>query len=129
MLEKTDIRDVIVANKEKGERNARIEIATQPDIVVIDVSFVSLQQILPSVAALCGPAAVILAMVKPQFEATHGQIGSSGVIKNDSVRRSILRGFEQWAKQYFVIVDKADSDIKGARGNQERFYVLKKVAK
>lgn len=129
LLEKTDIRDVIVANKEKGERNARIEIATQPDIVVIDVSFVSLQQILPSVAALCGPAAVILAMVKPQFEATHGQIGSSGVIKNDSVRRSILRGFEQWAKQHFVIVDKADSDIKGARGNQERFYVLKKVAK
>lgn len=96
-----------------------------PDIVVIDVSFVSLRQILPHVAMLSRPNTRIVAMVKPQFEAAKSQIGSSGVIKNDSVRRTVLRDFEQWAKQHFVIVDKADSDVKGARGNQERFYVLK----
>lgn len=108
--EKTDIRDFT-----PGET---------PDIVVIDVSFISLRQILPHVAKLSGKATQIYAMVKPQFEATKQQITSSGVIKNDSVRRSILRDFEQWAKGYFVVHDKADSEVKGARGNQERFYLL-----
>jgi 23S rRNA (cytidine1920-2'-O)/16S rRNA (cytidine1409-2'-O)-methyltransferase len=100
-----------------------------PDIVVIDVSFVSLQDILPSVAKVVGPQTAILAMVKPQFEATRHQIGSSGVIKNDSVRRQILKDFETWAKQYFVTVDKADSEVSGARGNKERFYYLRAIYK
>lgn len=113
--EKTDIR--------------RFTPATVPDIVVIDVSFVSLRDILPSVAKVSGPRTSILAMVKPQFEASRQQIGSSGVIKNDSIRRQILKSFEQWAKQYFVTVDKADSEIPGARGNKERFYHLRTIYK
>lgn len=103
--------------------------ATVPDIVVIDVSFVSLRDILPSVAKMSGPRTSILAMVKPQFEASRQQIGSSGVIKNDSIRRQILKSFEQWAKQYFVTVDKADSEVPGARGNKERFYHLRTIYK
>lgn len=95
-----------------------------PDIVVIDVSFISLREILPHVAEVSGKGTQVLAMVKPQFEATRAQITSSGVIKNDTVRRAILKDFEQWAKQRFVIIDKADSEVKGSRGNQERFYVL-----
>ena len=113
--EKTDIR--------------RFTPATVPDIVVIDVSFVSLRDILPSVAKVSGPRTSILAMVKPQFEASRQQIGSSGVIKNDSIRRQILKSFEQWAKQYFVTVDKADSEVPGARGNKERFYHLRTIYK
>jgi 23S rRNA (cytidine1920-2'-O)/16S rRNA (cytidine1409-2'-O)-methyltransferase len=100
-----------------------------PDIVVIDVSFVSLRDILPSVASMSSPSTIILAMVKPQFEATRQQIGSSGVIKNDNARREILKEFEIWAKQSFVIKDKADSDIRGSKGNLERFYVLKPIYK
>lgn len=103
--------------------------AQTPDIVVIDVSFISLRDILPHIAAIIGPSTLILAMVKPQFEANRAQIGSSGVIKNDTVRRNILRDFEQWTRGYFVIQDKADSDVKGARGNQERFYMLRCLAK
>lgn len=100
-----------------------------PGIVVIDVSFVSLRDILPSVAKMCGPQTSILAMVKPQFEAARHQIGSSGVIKNDSVRRQILKDFETWAKRSFLIVDKADSEVPGARGNKERFYHLRTIYK
>ena len=95
-----------------------------PEIVVIDVSFVSLRQILPHIASISGKSTTILAMVKPQFEAHPGQVGSSGVIKNDRVRRDILKEFEQWARQKFVIINKADSDVHGAKGNQERFYHL-----
>ena len=111
--EKTDIRDFAPA--------------TTPDIVVMDVSFISVRQILPYVANIVGPATDIFVMVKPQFEASRQQITSSGVIKNDSVRRTILRDFEVWTKGYFRIIDKADSDVKGARGNLERFYQLRKL--
>lgn len=113
--EKTDIRDFYITGD-------------MPDIIVIDVSFISLRDVLPHLAKnLSSSETKIAAMVKPQFEADRKQIGSSGVIKNDTMRRTILKDFEMWAKQYFVIVDKADSDVHGARGNQERFYLLKKV--
>lgn len=109
--EKTDIRDFYLENK--------------PDITVMDVSFISLREILPHIAReLSGPDTLIAAMLKPQFEAGRDQV-NKGVIKNDAVRRQILRDFEMWAKQYFVILDKRDSEVAGARGNRERFYLLK----
>lgn len=109
--EKTDIRDFHVP----GDK---------PDIIVIDVSFISLREILPHLArSLSTKNTQIAAMLKPQFEAGRDQT-NKGIIKNDAVRRLILKGFETWAKQYFVIVDKRDSDVHGAKGNQERFYLL-----
>lgn len=109
--EKTDIRDFTPS--------------LTPDVVVMDVSFISLRDILPHIATLSTARTNIVAMVKPQFEAERHQV-NKGVIKNDSVRRQILKDFEAWAKQYFVIVDKADSDVAGAKGNRERFYLLRR---
>jgi 23S rRNA (cytidine1920-2'-O)/16S rRNA (cytidine1409-2'-O)-methyltransferase len=113
--EQTDIRDMH-------------KLSDTPDVVVIDVSFVSLRDILPHVAKLCNKQTYIIAMVKPQFEAraTAG-LKHKGVIKNDKMRRDILKSFEDWARQYFVLLDKADSDIAGSKGNLERFYKLRKV--
>lgn len=112
--EKTDIRDFTMPES--------------PDVVVMDVSFISLREILPHVATLCSPNTAIVAMVKPQFEAGKHQV-NKGVIKNDAVRRQILRDFETWAKLHFVIQDKRDSDVHGAKGNQERFYLLHTLKK
>lgn len=110
--EKTDIRDFIPHEA--------------PDIVVMDVSFISLREILPHIADISGKNTRIVAMLKPQFEAGKHQV-NKGVIKNDAMRRQILKDFEAWAREYFVIVDKADSDVAGAKGNRERFYLLKTV--
>lgn len=122
--EQTDIRDFMTDQK--------------IDIVVADVSFISLREILPHVAKLANAQTQIVAMVKPQFEVgagyADGRNGSGrsgaaqkhkGVIKNDRMRRDILKDFEQWAQRYFVIVDKADSEVSGAKGNLERFYLLR----
>lgn len=97
-----------------------------PDLIVMDVSFISLREILPHIAKISGPYTQIVAMLKPQFEAGREQV-NKGVIKNDKVRRDILKDFEAWAKQYFVIVDKKDSEVAGTKGNRERFYLLKTV--
>lgn len=111
--EQTDIRDIR-------------ELSATPDVVVADVSFISLRDILPHVAKLSSPKTVIVAMVKPQFEASASNLKHKGVIKNDRMRRDILKDFETWAREYFVITDKADSEIAGAKGNLERFYKLRK---
>lgn len=104
------------------------ELSTTPDIVVIDVSFISLREILPTVAKLSSTSTHVVAMVKPQFEA--GQHAKhKGVIKNDKMRRDILKDFEDWARALFVIKDKADSEVAGSKGNRERFYLLQKVNK
>lgn len=95
-----------------------------PDIVVIDVSFISLRDVLPHIARLCNRRTVIVAMVKPQFEAAADNFKHKGVIKNDRLRRDVLKNFEIWARQHFVILDKADSEIAGSKGNLERFYKL-----
>ncbi|TXG78073.1 TlyA family RNA methyltransferase [Patescibacteria group bacterium] len=115
--EKTDIRDYVTAWQQSREPKF--------NIVVMDVSFVSLREILPSVAWVCSDRTVVAAMLKPQFEAGKQQV-NKGVIKNDSVRRQILKDFEQWVQSLFVVMDKADSDVAGAKGNRERFYLLKR---
>ncbi|RWZ78447.1 MAG: TlyA family RNA methyltransferase [Candidatus Microsaccharimonas sossegonensis] len=108
--EKTDIRDFYTDEK--------------PQIVVIDVSFISLREILPHIAReLADETTQIVAMVKPQFEAGKDQT-NKGVIKNDGMRRQILKDFEVWAQGLFYIQAKRDSDVAGAKGNQERFYLL-----
>lgn len=108
--EKTDIRDFM---------------PSEPiDIVVIDVSFISLRDILPHIARIATSNTSIVAMLKPQFEAGKGQT-NKGVIKNNAVRRKIVADFEGWAERLFVIKDKRDSDVAGQKGNVERFYLLK----
>lgn len=113
--EKTDIRDY---------RTDQVF-----DVVVGDVSFISLREILPHVSTLMNKNTVLVAMVKPQFEAAQSGLKHKGVIKNDRIRRDILKSFEEWAKERFVVLDKADSAVAGSKGNVERFYLLRKVAK
>lgn len=112
---------------EQTDIRAVKELSSMPDLVVADVSFISLREILPHVATLCGPKTLLSVMVKPQFEAGQSSLKHKGVIKNDKMRRQILQDFENWARQHFVVVDKADSSISGAKGNQERFYCLRKT--
>lgn len=111
--EKTDIRNFTTASK--------------IDISLVDVSFISLREVLPHVAGLGSPHSVIAAMLKPQFEAAQSSLKHQGVIKNDKMRRDILKAFETWAREQFVILDKADSAVAGAKGNRERFYLLRKA--
>lgn len=111
--EKTDIRDF--RTKEKI------------DIILIDVSFISSRQILPSVAQyFANPETQIVLMLKPQFE-TGSKLKNSGVIKNDTQRRKVLKDFETWSKRYYLTKNKADSEVAGAHGNRERFYLLQKI--
>jgi 23S rRNA (cytidine1920-2'-O)/16S rRNA (cytidine1409-2'-O)-methyltransferase len=99
------------------------QLSAKVDIVLIDVSFISLREVLPAIADLVGPKAQIVAMAKPQFEAGAKDV-HKGVVKNEAMRRNILKDFEAWAKKSFIVGGKADSAIAGTKGNIERFYLL-----
>lgn len=113
VMERTDIRRVQALPK-------------LIDIALVDVSFISLTNILDHVATLIKPNGLIVAMAKPQFESGKKIADQfKGVIKDESVRKQVLRDFEENIEEDFIILDKADSKIAGAKGNIERFYVLK----
>lgn len=132
--EKTDIRDLGSWSLDLKKEDNKVYIKDAINIVVMDVSFISLRYILPAVSRLItlspkiqapGPSATIVAMCKPQFEAGKDQV-NKGVIKNSAIRRQTLKDFESWLIQNgFMILDKADSQIAGTKGNVERFYKLK----
>ncbi len=147
LYEQTDIRDmrlrsqaIQLANSLRVSQEPRgravVQIDSAPDLIVADVSFISLREILPHVSRLMTRDSRLVAMVKPQFEVgAHTATGlgfrakvlNKGVVKNDKMRRDILKDFEAWAAQYFMILDKADSQIAGSKGNIERFYLLRKI--
>lgn len=81
-----------------------------PNVVLADVSFISLREILPNAAVLGDKNTQYAIMVKPQFEAGD-KLKHKGVIKNDTIRRQILKDFEAWVQKSFIIQDKADSDV------------------
>lgn len=114
LREQTDIRSVK-------------DLQPKPDIVLADVSFISLREIVPTAIKLSHNKTVFALMVKPQFEAGDS-LKHKGVIKNESMRRTILKDFELWIKNYCVIIDKADSAVSGSKGNTERFYLLKRLS-
>jgi 23S rRNA (cytidine1920-2'-O)/16S rRNA (cytidine1409-2'-O)-methyltransferase len=97
------------------------------DIVVIDVSFISLKLILPSILKLIDKNSLVVAMFKPQFEAD-AKLKNKGIIKNAKIRRDLIKDFENWLRNnHLYIIKSIDSSVSGAKGNLERFFLLKKI--
>lgn len=121
--EKTDIFDVVAAGKPKRENGIEIE---QPDVILADVSFISLKKILVYAKRnIAGENTEYLVMLKPQFEARPEQL-VKGVVKNEKIRREIIKEFEMWLKtKGFLVLKKRDNEVVGKNGNRERFYYLK----
>jgi 23S rRNA (cytidine1920-2'-O)/16S rRNA (cytidine1409-2'-O)-methyltransferase len=95
------------------------ELPERPNLCVIDVSFISLRLVLPSVRALLAPGADIVALVKPQFEAGRGAVGR-GVIRSPLVWRRVLEDLDGWlAASGWTIQDLEVSPVRGASGNVE----------
>ncbi len=110
--ERTDIRNIS-------------KLSTKVDYCLIDVSFISIRLVLDHLLKLLTPDSLIVAMVKPQFEAEAEGYKHKGVIKNETIRRKILKDFENWSAKTYKVVNKADSKVAGPKGNVERFYLLK----
>lgn len=119
LYEKTDIFEFVVPE--------RVRAAGGLDVILADVSFVSLRKVLAYARKnLASRKTDFLVMLKPQFEAEERQL-VRGVVKNEKMRREIMRGFEEWLKgNGFLILKKRDNETVGkVGGNRERFYWLR----
>jgi 23S rRNA (cytidine1920-2'-O)/16S rRNA (cytidine1409-2'-O)-methyltransferase len=102
--------------------NARyLESLAEPvDLVVVDVSFISLKLILPQAQAWLRPGGEIVALIKPQFEAGRKQVGKGGVVRDPAVHRAVLEDLLIWsADQGLGLMGLIRSPIKGPSGNIE----------
>jgi 23S rRNA (cytidine1920-2'-O)/16S rRNA (cytidine1409-2'-O)-methyltransferase len=94
----------------------------RPDLVTIDVSFISLAKLLDPVAAAAGPELDLLAMVKPQFELGPERVGRGGVVRDAGARRDAIRSVAAAAERAGLVVRGiASSGLPGPKGNRETF--------
>ena len=99
------------------------------DIVTIDVSFISLRQILPVVPPLLRADADVIALVKPQFEAGRAEVAKGGIVKDESVRQRVVADVTAAADALGLTrVDLVDSPITGMEGNREFLLHLRAKA-
>jgi len=113
-------QDARVVVQEKTNARYVESLAEPVDLVVIDVSFISLRLILPAVAGWLAPAADVVALIKPQFEAGPQSVGKGGIVRDDAVRRRVLEEVLGWAEEHgWGVAGLVRSSLVGADGNVE----------
>ncbi|MBV9534608.1 MAG: TlyA family RNA methyltransferase [Solirubrobacterales bacterium] len=121
---RTDPRVTVIercnARRLRGE-----DLPYAPDLIVIDVSFISLANVLPAVFGCAAARFDCLALVKPQFEVGRERVGKGGVVRDAGVRRSALVEVGEAARRLGVSVQGyASSGLPGPKGNRETFLWL-----
>lgn len=95
------------------------------DFATVDVSFISLEKILPSVASHLKPGSCLLPLIKPQFQARRSEVGRRGVIRDPIVHADVLARVLRWAvDQGYRIRGLVPSPLLGDAGNREFFLHL-----
>jgi 23S rRNA (cytidine1920-2'-O)/16S rRNA (cytidine1409-2'-O)-methyltransferase len=114
-----------VAVFERTNVRALRELPFAPDLIVCDVSFISVRLALPPALALGRPGWEALVLVKPQFEAGRDEVGRGGVIRDEGIRRRVVREIAEaalaWGGEAVAAVD---SGLPGPKGNREVFLHL-----
>src|SRR5215467_3628209 len=96
-----------------------------PQLAVCDVSFISVRLALQPVLRLCAPGWQAVVLVKPQFEAGRADVGKGGVVRDDEVRRRVVREVAEAALSWGASVrGVVDSGLPGPKGNREIFLHL-----
>lgn len=97
------------------------------DLVVIDVSFISLQLVLPAIVPLLASQATVLPMVKPQFEVGRGQVGKGGVVRDPGLQSDAVAAIRRAAEANELdFVASCESPLRGPNGNREFFLHLER---
>jgi len=122
---RTDPR-VLVREGVNARGLSKDDVPYAPDLVTIDVAFISLRHILPPLTPLLAANADVIALVKPQFEAGRGEVGKHGLVTDPAVHEAVLAAVtEAAAAAGFERIAMTPSAITGATGNQEFFLHLR----
>jgi 23S rRNA (cytidine1920-2'-O)/16S rRNA (cytidine1409-2'-O)-methyltransferase len=96
------------------------------DLVTVDVSFISLRLVFPALVRVLAPAGDLVALVKPQFEAGRGQVGSGGVVRDPAVRETAITVVLAAAEELGLrVLGRLPSPLPGPAGNVEELVHLR----
>ena len=91
-----------------------------PDLIVMDVSFISVTKILPALKDLISPNGKIIVLIKPQFEVGKGEVGKGGIVREPEKQEAVVRSVTEFASSIGLSrMGLVDSPILGAEGNRE----------
>ena len=112
---------VMVMEKTNARYLDNTKIKHRLDAVVCDASFISLKKILPASLHLLKNQGWLVALIKPQFEAGKKMVGKGGIVKNESVHKSVIDDIKNWLTidMKFEVKGVIESPILGSKGNKE----------
>ena len=97
------------------------------DLAVIDVSFISVKLVLPSIVPLLTDNGKVITLIKPQFEVGRGQVGSGGIVRDEEQHRRVVTEVNEFAEGIGLhLVRVVESPILGAEGNKEFLALYRK---
>jgi 23S rRNA (cytidine1920-2'-O)/16S rRNA (cytidine1409-2'-O)-methyltransferase len=117
---RTDPR--VVVYEKTNARHLTVSVVPDPiAALVCDASFIGLGTLLPAPLSLCAPGAWAIALIKPQFEAGPGQVGSKGVVRDSAVHAEVCTRVQTWWTSLpgWVVDGVVESPITGPEGNRE----------
>ena len=112
----------VVVHERTNARHLTADVIGEPvQALVCDASFIGLRTVLPAAIALCVPGAWAVALIKPQFEAGPGEVGSKGVVRDPAVHQRVCAEIRDWWASLpgWTVLGIADSPITGPEGNHE----------
>ena len=119
-------RDKRVVVLERVNARYPISLPEKVDMATLDLSFISVEKVIPSVVKLLKDNGYLLVLLKPQFEARRNEVGKGGIIKKPTVHARVLGRFIAWMTDHGVrLGGLAPSPILGAEGNREFFLLLR----
>ena len=117
----------VVAVRKNARELERGDIPEPADLVVIDVSFISVEKVIEPVTRLASPRGSFLILIKPQFELRRKQVGAGGVVKSKRLREKAVLSVSKHLKSLgFKFLKVRPSKVTGAEGNQEYFLSARK---
>jgi 23S rRNA (cytidine1920-2'-O)/16S rRNA (cytidine1409-2'-O)-methyltransferase len=122
---RTDPR-VVVMERMNARHLAADALAEKCDLATIDVSFISLLKVVPALLPHLRGGGLLLALIKPQFEAGRGAVGKGGILRDEAVRQRVVSATaDGLAALGLEPLGSVDSAVAGAGGNREAFALLR----
>jgi len=118
---------VVLMEKVNARHLQSKDIPERVDLIVMDVSFISLTKIIPVASQFLKPGGILIALIKPQFEVGRGEVGKGGIVRDETKHHEVVNKIkEHLVELQFVIIGDIPSPILGTQGNKEFLIAAKK---
>lgn len=118
---------VVVVERKNARELTHDDLGEKADLVVMDVSFISILKILPAISNILKENGIVITLVKPQFEAERNEVPKGGVIRDKKTHEKVLARAKAGAEDLgYKLIRETRSPITGREGNVEYFMYLRK---